>query len=225
MDPLWIARLAGDRRDRRVIRDRSRPDQSGRDGVCTVRRIGLIHCALAAQALISLVQVLLTMRTMGIPESHIDLIAGLDRHRSEPDPCRWPVAPVRSLARLWRSPGMRSCRCSASWSAWGWYYRVPIDPANMARAVASKMHAAFSFRDHADLPRIKRVFAKRAQAEASTGQPSGPDGAIRARRSRRSAGRSLQLLTLLFLIVVCSNLVVDATDWSYRLVFDTESVP
>jgi hypothetical protein len=60
-----------------LIRNRSRPTSLARDGVCTVRRIGLIHCALAAQALISLVQVLLTMRTMGIPESHIALIVGL----------------------------------------------------------------------------------------------------------------------------------------------------
>ena len=40
----------------------------------SIRRIGLIHCALALHALISLVQELLTIRTMGIPESHVSLV-------------------------------------------------------------------------------------------------------------------------------------------------------
>jgi hypothetical protein len=33
------------------------------------------------------------------------------------------------------------------------------------------------------------------------------------------------VLALLFLLVVCSNLVVDVTDWGYRLAFEAESIP
>jgi hypothetical protein len=44
------------------------------DGTLAVRRIGLIHYCLALRAAIFLVQELLTMRTMGIPESPVILI-------------------------------------------------------------------------------------------------------------------------------------------------------
>ena len=62
-----------------------------------MRRIGLIHCALALQALIFLVQELLTMRTMGIPESHISLVVRVDQHGGEPVLAR-PVG-WRQMAR------------------------------------------------------------------------------------------------------------------------------
>ncbi len=74
------------------------------------------------------------------------------------------------------------------------------------------------------LPRIKRVFAKTAPIEP-------PIAASSSREERRRVAEApirwtvISMSALLFLIVVCSNLVVDAADWGYRLAFESESVP
>ena len=97
-----------------LIRSRSRPATTPRqDSSRIVRRIGLIHCALAIQALIFLVQELLTMRTMGIPESFISPIAGLIDTVVNPVLGDRPAAPVVAGPGAWRSFGTRSGRCSA----------------------------------------------------------------------------------------------------------------
>jgi hypothetical protein len=207
-----------------LIRRRSRPQTSAdRESVLTVRRIGLIHCALAAQALIFLVQVLLTMRTMGIPQSFIDLIVGL---------VTTVVNPILAVGLLCFSRVTR--RFALAWYVllsllslvavwWLYYYRVPIDPAKWPEQVASKMLPVFLWGVML-LPRIKRVFAKEARAVQPTAQSSDPDG-VAAPAEALIRPPVISLLALLFLIVVVSNLAVDAADWGNRLVFETESVP
>ena len=187
------------------------------------RRIGLIHFALAAQALIFLVQELLTMRTMGIPESHISLVIG-------------SVTTVMNTALaigvLRLSPMAR--RLALFWyallslisllaMAWLYYYRVGIDPMKWPEQAASKILPLFLLAVML-LPRVKRVFANQARVASATGEPSNRDGA--GPLAEASLGwRIISLAALLFLIVVCSNLVVDAADWGYRLAFVSESVP
>jgi hypothetical protein len=70
------------------------------------------------------------------------------------------------------------------------------------------------------LPRTKRLFAKDARSKHFS-QP----GEARFARSRTAGWPVVSLLTLFFLIVVCSNLVVDMADWGYRLTFESEAVP
>jgi hypothetical protein len=207
-----------------LIRNRSRTETSlARDSARIVRGIGLIHCALAAQAVIFLTQALLTMRTMGIPESFIDLIVGL---------LTTVVNLVLAVGLLRLSLVTR--RFALAWyvllsviglvAAW-WltYYQVRIDPAKWPEHVASKMLPIFLLLTML-MPRIKLVFANRGQVEVSTEQPSVPDGAT-ALAEAPIRWTVTSVLALLFLIVGCSNLVVDLTDWGYRLAFETESVP
>ena len=98
-----------------LIRARARKEaNSSMESRCTVRRIGLIHCALAVQALIFLVQELLTIRTMGIPESHISLVVGLITTVVNPVLRRGCYASVRSSV-AWHWPGTRFCHSSPWW--------------------------------------------------------------------------------------------------------------
>jgi hypothetical protein len=193
------------------------------DSLRTVRRIGLIHCALAAQALIFLVQELLTMRTMGIPESHISLVIGS---------ITTVMNTVLAFGLLGLSPIAR--RLALFWyallslisllaMAWLYYYRVGIDPMKWPEQVVSKILPLFLL-VVMFLPRVKRLFTNRTRVAPPTGEPSNRDGA--AALAEASVGRWLiSLAALLFLIVVCSNLVVDAAYWGYRLAFVSESVP
>lgn len=207
-----------------VIRARSRAQSSASvESKRTVRRIGLIHGALAVQALIFLVQELLTMRTMGIPESHISLVVGV---------ITTVVNPVLAVGLLCLSSIVR--RLALAWYTllsviavmamlWLYYYRVPIDPVRWPEQMASKVMPIFLLVVML-LPRIRRVFAKPSRVEppneaasrqeAGTGVAEAPIG-----------WRVISIASLLFLIVVCSNLVVDATDWGYRLAFEFEPVP
>ena len=193
------------------------------DSLRTVRRIGLIHCALAAQSLIFLAQELLTMRTMGIPESHISLVVGS---------ITTVMNTVLAFGLLHLSPIAR--RLALFWyallslisllaMAWLYYYRVGIDPMKWPEQVVSKILPLFPLVVML-LPRAKQVFANRARVAPATAEPSDRDGA--AALAEASVGwRVISLAALLFLIVVCSNLVVDAADWGYRLAFVSESVP
>jgi hypothetical protein len=193
------------------------------DGLRTVRRIGLIHCALAAQALIFLVQELLTMRTMGIPESHISLVIGSITTVMN-TVLAFGLLHFSSLARrlalFWYA---LLSLISLLAMAWLYYYRVGIDPMKWPEQVASKILPLFLL-VVMFMPRVKRVFTNRARVAPVTGEPSDRDGA--AALAEASVGwRIISLTVLLFLIVVCSNLVVDAAYWGYRLAFVSESVP
>ena len=74
------------------------------------------------------------------------------------------------------------------------------------------------------LPRIKRVFVNGAKPEPLNAETSDPEGASPLTEAP-IGWPVVSLATLLFLIVACSNLVVDAADWGYRLAFESESIP
>jgi hypothetical protein len=204
-----------------VVRSRSRPATTAwLDGSRTARRIGLIHCGLGLQALISLVQELLIIRTMGIPESHIRLVgviigAVMNLLLGIGLLCRRRVA--RRFAIAWYAILSLIAILGV---AWLWYYRVAIDAATWPEQLVSKVMPLFLFVVML-MPRIRRVFATQALAEPHFTEPTSQEG--KSDRSPAPAGRPVvSLLTLLFLIVVCSNLVVDAADWGNRLVFETD---
>jgi hypothetical protein len=207
-----------------LIRARSRPaTTTSRDSSQIVSRIGLIHCALAIQALILLVQALLTMGAMGIPESFVSPVAGL---------IDTVVNPVLAIGLLRRSSLTR--RLAIAWYAvrsllgilviaWRWYYQVPFDLATWPELAVSRVMPLLLLTLML-LPRIKRVFVKEAMPELPNDGTSHPELAsplVDAPVSWPIAS----LATLLLLIVVYSNVVVDAADWGYRLAFEAESIP
>ncbi len=188
-----------------------------------VRRIGLIHCALSIQALIFLAQALLTMRTMGIPESFVSPIAGL---------LDTMVNPVLAIGLLRRRSLTR--RLAIVWYAirsllgiliiaWRWYYQVPFDLATWPELLVSRIMPLFLFLVML-LPRIKRVFVKGAKPGPMAAQTSETE--LAPPLAEAPIGWPVvSLATLLLLIVAGSNLVVDAADWGYRLAFESESIP
>jgi hypothetical protein len=204
-----------------LIRSWSRPGKTAwRDDSLTVRRIGLIHCALAIQSLILLAQELLTMRTMGIPGSHIGLIGGVISTVVNPALVigllrRWPL--TRRLAIAWYV--IRSLLAILV-IAWRWYYQVAFEPATWPELAVSRTMPLFLLVVML-LPRIKRVFVNGTRAEPVNNEPSDPEGATPLAEAP-IGWPVVSLPTLLFLIVVCSNLVVDAADWGYRLAFEPQ---
>jgi hypothetical protein len=206
-----------------VVRRRSGPTTTRwQDRSRSIRRIALIHCALALHALISLVQELLTIRTMGIPESHISLVGST---------ISTLVNPVLAFGLLRRSR-------TARWLAIGWYvillliavvvvawmfrYGVALDLATWPVQLVSKVMPVFLLLVML-LPLTKRVFAENARSENLT-QKSQHEGSLPLPEAP-AGWPVLPLSTLFFLIVVCSNLVVDTADWVYRLTFESEAVP
>jgi hypothetical protein len=188
----------------------------------SIRRIGLIHCALALDALISLVQELLTIRTMGIPESHASLVGstistlvnavlafGILRQRQT----------ARRLAIGWY---VILSLIAVLVVAWLWPYGVAVDPATWPVQLVSKV-MPFVLLFVMILPRTKRLFAKDARSTLLS-EPGGDEGS-RPLTEAPASWPVVSLLTWLFLIVVCSNLVVDVADWCYRLTFESEAIP
>jgi hypothetical protein len=204
-----------------VLRSRSRPATTSRlDGSRTVCRIGLIHFGLGLQALISLVQELLIVRTMGIPESHIRLVgvmigAVVNALLGIGILCRRRVA--RRFAIAWYAILSLIAILAVAWLR---YYRVAIDPASWPEQLISKVMPFFLLVVML-LPRTKRAFVKRAPSKPLLGESSNTDEAL-AQPPAPAGWPVASLLTVLFLIVVISNLVVDAADWGYRLVCETD---
>jgi hypothetical protein len=188
----------------------------------SIRRIGLIHCVLALHSLVSLVQEVLTIRTMGIPGSHVGLVSSMISAL---------VNPALALGLLrWRQTARRF---AISWYVflsmiavvvvhWMYRYGVDVDPATWPVQLTSKVMPFFLLLVML-LPRTKRLFATDARSKHLS-QPSDGEGSLPLAHAR--AGWPLvSVLTALFLVVVCSNLVVDMADWVYRLTFAAEAVP
>ena len=207
-----------------LIRSRSRAaTTTAWDSSQIVCRIGLIHSALAIQAFILLVQELLTLRTMGIPESLISLVAGLI------DTVVNPILAV-GLLRRWSL----ARRLAIAWYAilsllgilviaWRWYYLVPLDLATWPELAASRIMPLFLFVVML-LRRIKRVFVRGSKPEPQSANTSNRE--LASPLTDAPIGWPVvSLATLFFLIVACSNLIVDAADWGYRLAFESESIP
>jgi hypothetical protein len=199
----------------------ARPNFS-EDFARSIRRIGLIHCVLALHSLVSLVQELLTIRTMGIPGSHVGLVSSA---------ISTLVNPALALGLLrWRQTARRF---AIGWYVflsmiavvvvhWMYRYGVDVDPATWPVQLASKVMPFFLLSIML-LPRTKSLFAKDARSKHLS-QPGDGEGSP-PRALAPTGWPVVSVLTLLFLLVVCSNLVVDIADWVYRLTFEAEAVP
>jgi hypothetical protein len=185
----------------------------------SIRRIGLIHCVLALHSLIALVQEVLTIRIMGIPGSHVGLIGST----------------ISTLVNPALALGLLGWRQTARRFAIGWYvflsviavvvvhwmyrYGVDVDPATWPVQLTSKVMPFFLLLVML-LPRTKRLFAQSKQLS----QPADGEGSLPL--ALAPAGWPVvSVLTVLFLVVVCSNLAVDMADWVHRLTFEADAVP
>jgi hypothetical protein len=191
-----------------LVRCRSRSVRAAwRAGSRTVLLVGLIHVALACQALISLVQELLTLRVMGIPQSFVSPVGAVFSSLVNPILAIGLLRHSRLVRRLAIAWYVLLSSLAALVAAWLIYYRVWVGlaswPDQLVAKVLPVLLLVVMF-----LPRIKRVF----QAHVPEEEP-------------RDGWPLLSLLTLVFLIVVCSNLVVNAADWANRLIFESESLP
>ena len=205
-----------------VIGLRFRPAAPGLlDGFRTVRLISLIHYGLALRGLIQLVQELLTMRAMGVPESFANLIT-------------WTIAvlvnPLLGLGLWQRRP--RARRWAIAWyvllsviaiivTVWLQRYHVAIDPARWPDHLVGKGLPLFLLGVML-LPRIitaepvpQRVLetdpGNRERMAASTPPPPA-----------RTGWTIVSLLSLLLFFVVISTMLVDVADWTDRLIVDSE---
>ena len=188
----------------------------------SIRRIGYIHCVLALDAFTFVVQELLTIRRMGIPESHVDLVGSA---------ISTLVNAVLAVGLLRRSQAAR--RFAIGWYmilvlvaalvvGWMWRYGVAIDPATWPTHFVSKV-MPFVLLVIMFLPSTKRLFVSDAQSVRSTQHGdqarSSPSGVV------PPGWPVVTSITCAFLIVVCSNFAVDTADWCYRLVFESSTVP
>jgi hypothetical protein len=207
------------------IHHRSRPQTTaGFDSPwAVVRYIGLIHCGLAIQSMIALAQEVLAIRALGNPQSHATFVGAIIGSVVNPllglgILCRRPL--YRWLAIAWYAILSLLAILVVAWLS---YYHVAFDAASWPEQLISKVRP-FILLVVMLLPRTKYVFARRARGAPSSAGSNGVEGALA--QPQAPAGRPVvSLVTLLLLIVVCSNLVMDAVDWGYRLITEAEPVP
>jgi hypothetical protein len=188
------------------------------DGTLAVRRIGLIHYGLALRALILLVQELLTMRTMGIPESFVVLITST---------IQAVVNPLLGLGLRGRPPRTRTRRWAIAWytlsslfafiqTYWLGRYSPGVDPARWPDDLLWLGLPVFLLVVML-LPRTGRAFAAKAKPRTNLSEPEpapAPQG-----------WPWLSLLALLFLVVLSSTVAVEAVDWVCRMAIESGEVP
>jgi hypothetical protein len=184
------------------------------DGARAVTYIGCIHFALALRGLMQLVQELLTLRVMGIPQSFpvvglfapalavlVDPLVGLGFWRHRPAARRWAIG----WYVFWSSIALYV-------SYWMWQNSVRIDPATWPDQVVSKVLALYLLAIMF-VPRVRRVFmAKRVPHGEREDAGQDPTNS-----SSGWAWPVVSLPTLLCLIIVLSTVLVDAADWAVRL--------
>ena len=208
-----------------VAARRHRRGSTAADGTLAVLRLSLIHYALAVRAAILLAQELLSLRVMGIPESLIILIGSA---------IAVVINPLLGFGLGRRLRGRRTRWSALVWytllvliagytAYWMWEYRAVADPARWPEHAVSLVLPFFLW-GAMFLPRVRRVFTSGVEAEsdrpmdaAEMGNPSpspAPEGWPWA-----------SLLALVFLIIVCSTVIVEAMDWIHRLASEPELTP
>jgi hypothetical protein len=203
-------------------RHRSQPAAAAQldSSKAVVRRIGLIHCGLAIQALIALAQELSAIRALGNPQSHASFVG----------------ATFGSVVNPLLGAGFLFWRPLTRWFAIAWYvirtllaivvvawlsyYHVGVDITSWPEQLISKV-MPFVLLVIMLLPRTRYGFAMRGRTAPVVAESSNTEGAP-AQLSAPSGQPIVSLLTLLLFIIVCSNLVVDAADWAYRLLTERE---
>ena len=182
------------------------------DGAGLVRIVTFIHLGIALHAAMRLIQELLTMRVMGVPESFVNLIEEL----------------VLVVVNPLLAPGLWLARPSARWLAIGWYAFLSVlgvivsvwvgpscgDRFNLvARFLRRQGDAVLSALLHVPAT-SERVFAR-----AKKGPAAGVE--LTASAPATTPGRRWSIfsaITLLLLMVVVSSLAVGTADWIERSV-------
>jgi len=199
-----------------LIHRRLRPaSMAGRDGVRAIRRIALIHFVLGLRSLIQLVQELQTVSTMGIFQSNpvsnlatvlgvlMNPLLGLGLWRLRPGARRWAIV----WYVLWSL-------MAAGMTYWIWRYHAVVDPARWPDDLVDKALPWFLLLVML-LPQTRRLFSPGLLSEAHR-QP-GETPLEQATPPSQRAWPILSHVVIVFLIVACSTLVVDAADWIYRV--------
>jgi hypothetical protein len=188
------------------------------DAPLALRRIGLIHYGLALRAGIFLLQELLSMRTMGVPESLVILVTstvavlinpflGLGLRRRPP----------RTRTRWWALAWYTFLSLLAIWSIyWLWRYSPAIDPSRWPDDLVWLGLPLFLWVVMLS-PRSGRAFA--AKAESTTNPPD------QELAPARPGWPWLSLPVLLFLIVLSSTVAVEVVDWVHRLATEPGELP
>jgi hypothetical protein len=198
----------------------------GFDALRTILLIGLIHYAQALRALVQLVQELLTMRAMGIPESFFNLVT-----------CVFAVVVNPLLGRGLRRRRPRARRWAMAWYVflssfaifvvfWRRRYHVAVDPTRWPDYLVSNGLPWFLL-GVMHLPRIKRVFAAgRSEPLGDAGEAAGSTALPGVETTASSPPPAhwgvVSLASLLLLVIVASTLVVDVADWVSRLFLESE---
>jgi hypothetical protein len=151
---------------------------------------------------------------MGIPESHIrlvgvsigtvvNLILGVGLLLARPLARRFAIVWYAILSLI-----------TIVAIGWLWRFRVMFDLTTWPEQLVSKI-VPICLLVVMFLPRIRRVFQSQARSKPRRDQPS--DRMAELARVTRPAGVPIEsVLTRWFLIVVCSNLLIDVADWVYR---------
>ncbi len=175
-----------------------------------IRTIALIHLGLAVRAGIGLIQELLTLRVQGIPQSFpvtgivipaaalmVDLVIGHGLWRLRPWG-RWSaivwdalVATITALVMVWQ-----------------WKFRVAVRPDQWPDYLVADVLPWYLLVVML-LPGTRSLFAQAGEVLSFAGE------ALPRTRLRRLSW--LWLLAVLLLVMVCSTLLVDTTDWLVRL--------
>jgi hypothetical protein len=191
------------------------------DGALAVRRIGLIHYGLTVRAGIFLVQELLTLRVMGIPESPVILI---------PAAIGVIINPLLGFVLRRRHLGAWTRRLAIAWymflSAisvatiyWVWRYQASVDPARWPDDLIWLGLPLFLL-VVMFVPRVRRAFGNAAPVEIKPDTSSEP-----AESAAKSVWPVVSLMALLFLIVLSSTVVVEAVDWACRNAMESAELP
>jgi hypothetical protein len=183
------------------------------DGRRLVSILALIHLILGLHGLIRLVEELLTMRVMGVTESFANFIVEMLATIVNPLLAIgfWRA---RRMARYWAIAWYVFLSAIALLVVrWYWHYQVPVEPRSWPNHLAGKLMPLFLL-VVMFLPRVKQVFARQKKQAAASDERDANQRppAIDARWS------VVSLIALLSLIVVASNLSVDAADWIERSV-------
>ncbi len=210
---------------RRALRGSHAGTDARLDGIRIVRLAALIHVGLASSASITLAQQLLTFREMGVAESFASLIEAV---------LGVIVNPFLALMLWHRRP-------AGWWFAVAWYvfrsvieimvirwildFSVPFDPAWWPYHAADKV-LPFFLLVVMFLPRTRRAFVaitkpdkKPAERDEQLGRVESLSPAERPSPTRWSV---VSVLTLWFLIVVMSEVLVESAEWIDRLVWPPE---
>jgi hypothetical protein len=201
-----------------VFAKRRGPGSIAADGSLAVWRISLVHLALAIRSGIFLTQELLSMRTMGISESPIILMgSGISV----------VINSLLGLALLGRSPWRITRWLAIVWYSllagiagytayWIWQFEAVVEPSRWPEQAVTLvlpwvlLVAMF-------VPRVRRVFGQRATVEASVPVESAPES---------PAGRPwVSGLVVVFLLIICSTILVESADWIHRTVTEPGELP